>query len=159
MSLKRWSYFLIIFIMFILSASNASMAPKNSILKSKDLNYRYTVAYAGIVADFYEDALKGQTEIVAASKIFCELSIESIYGGVDWLPLNPFITDNANHIYHDYKVVVAPMIVNSTISIKYYINPIGQNDIKTISLFEEGISNDGKKSYRMILKNIPIDIK
>ena len=136
--------------------SYQAVAVNNSSFRCKDLNYHYSLSWLGMVSDYSSLVdQKDQTESVASKKILIEVSIESIYGGFEWLPLNPHISDNLGQVYHDYKVIVEPISGASNLSIKYLISPLGPNT-KTISLYETGDSDDGKKSYRISLKNLPL---
>jgi hypothetical protein len=128
-----------------------------SVTKNNDLNYRYNINYAGIINDFSSDVQvdkKTFQGVTQSRKILIEISIESIYDGFEWLPLNPLITDELNYIYSDYKVIAEPPAGNHNINIKYLIN-IPARKAKYLTFYEEGSSDDGKKAYRMTLKNIP----
>jgi hypothetical protein len=88
--------------------------------------------------------------------IFIEVMIESIYGGFEWLPMNPVITDSSNRLFRDYKVIIEPQAANSAITIKYLIAGVPK-DVEGLTFFEEGLSQDGKKAYRLFLRNVPLE--
>ena len=155
--MKRKQGFLLIgFMLFSIFSALSTVAAKSMVITYTDLNYHYAMAFIGKVNDFStKPASKDLTETDLFSKIVIELSIESIYGGFEWLPLNPLITDNNNHVFQDYKVVVEPPAGERSITVKYIVTPT-YRDSKWFSFYEEGVSQDGKKAYRVFLRNIPV---
>lgn len=138
-------------------------AGKDYTVKANDLNYRYQVNYSGWVIDFTDPAVNlnelktapKETEHKIPRKVLVELMIESIRGGFDWLPMNPVVSNGASQIYPDCKVVIAPQSGDSIISIKYLITGVTPGT-DSLMFFEEGLSPDGKKAYRLYLKRIPL---
>ena len=162
MAIRRiFSIFLII---IMISGNGLVWAGKEYTVKAGDLNYRYQVNYCGWVIDFSDPALnlnvlkpapKG-TERKIPRKVLIELMVESIKGGFDWLPMNPVIGDGAARIYPDYKVIIAPQSGNSMISIQYLISGVVPGT-DSLAFYEDGVSPDGKKTYRLSLRNIPLE--
>ena len=121
---------------------------KPAVLKNYDLNYRYTVKSIGTVVDFSEEPKK---------KISLEIAIESIYGGFEWFPFNPVILDDQERLLNDYKVIVG-VPAGNVVTVKYLITPSYDN-IHYLSIYEDGITENGKRSYKMSLRHIPLEIK
>lgn len=157
--------FAVLMMMAMIFAGLVRGAGKEFMMKTGDLNYRYQVNFSGRVIDFTDPALnldeskttpKKGTERKIPRKVLIELMIESIYGGFEWLPINPVISDGANHIYSNYKVIVAPQSGDSSISVKYLISGVAP-ETNSLTFYEEGLSQDGKKAYRLSIRNIPVE--
>ena len=135
---------------------------KNHPFKSVDNNYCYIINFIGHVNVFFDNPVNSNEASASnerkekfVSKIVIELTIGSLYGGIDWLPMNPLITDDSNRLYPDYKVIIEPQSGNSKITMKYLVTPLREN-VKSLTFFEEGESQDGKKAFRVLIKNIPL---
>jgi hypothetical protein len=133
----------------------AGQQSTNNQFMVSDQHYRYMINYIGIVYDFntLNPAIKPSE--LPFKRLLIEITVETTFGGFDWLPQNPLITDNLGHNYTEYQVIIAPFSANSSVRLKYLLT-VPAADTKTISIYEVGQSPDGIRNYKMSFRELPI---